>query len=181
MCVLLKECAPIIPQLFQFWFYLNFNGKKILNIQLYLHCNLNITKPPQMHPSPPRAFQWYILSKSGCLFVPSPSPPPQSCCSWPLLVLGERVEGGALPIIVNFRLMVLMLGIGIQANSGWMASFSSPSLFAKSTNYCTRLYMQKLLIAFMFVKLILSLNSCDLMDEIESIWRTWGMQNLGNN
>jgi hypothetical protein len=39
--------------------------------------------------------------------------------------------------------------------------------------------MQKLLIAFMFVKLILSLNSCDLMDEIDSIWGTWGMQNLG--
>jgi hypothetical protein len=45
----------------------------------------------------------------------------------------------------------------------------------------TMLYMQKLLIAFMFVKLILSLNSCDLMDEIDSIWGTWGMQNLGNN
>jgi hypothetical protein len=41
--------------------------------------------------------------------------------------------------------------------------------------------MQKLLIAFMFVKLILSLNSCDLMDEIDSIWGTWRMQNLGNN
>jgi hypothetical protein len=37
--------------------------------------------------------------------------------------------------------------------------------------------MQKLLIAFMFV----NLNSCDLMDEIDSIWGTWGMQNLGNN
>jgi hypothetical protein len=35
-----------------------------------------------------------------------------------LLVLGERVERGALPIIVNFKLIVLMLGIGIQANSG---------------------------------------------------------------
>jgi hypothetical protein len=95
-------------------------------------------------------------------------------------VLGERVEGGALPIIVNFKLIVLMLGIGIQANSGSMAS--SPSLFAKSTNYCTRLYLQRLLIAFMFVNLILSLNSCDFMDEIDSKnWGTWGMQNLGNN
>jgi len=47
---------------------------------------------------------------------------------------------------------------------------------------CIRLYMQKLLIAFMFVKLILSLNSCDFMDEIDSKnWGTWGMQNLGNN
>jgi hypothetical protein len=33
----------------------------------------------------------------------------------------------------------------------------------------------------MFVNLILTLNSCDLMDEIDSIWGTWGIQNLGNN
>jgi hypothetical protein len=34
---------------------LNFNGKKFSTFNYTLnHCNLNITKPPQMHPSPPR-------------------------------------------------------------------------------------------------------------------------------
>jgi hypothetical protein len=66
LSLLLKECAPIFfpSTFFSFdfiWILIEFF---FLNIQLHLHCNLNITKPPQMHPYPPRAFQWYNGTKS---------------------------------------------------------------------------------------------------------------------